>query len=308
MKLTIVTGFFLPVPALAGGATEKTWHGLARRFAEAGHCVTFISRSRPGLPDEGLEVGVRHLRLPGHDHTRFLALNFLHDFRWGIRVARALPASDAVICNTVTLPAWLSRVKPSAGRVAVMIGRIPKGQLRAYGRVSRIYVPSSFMADLPSLDRLCARVRVIGYPIDWPGLAQASAQSGSPVTVGYIGRLHPEKGLALLLGAAGRLAARGDLPAWRLRLAGPAATSEGGGGEAWVRSLRESSEKDLGPRVEWLPPNSTWRAWPVFMARPTSSATRAWPRAGRPSGSRWPRRWPPAARWSFLASPASPTW
>ncbi|HEY1763472.1 MAG TPA: glycosyltransferase family 4 protein [Opitutaceae bacterium] len=254
MKLSIVTGFFLPVPAVAGGATEKTWHGLAGRFAAAGHSVTFISRSRPGLPNSGLDAGVRHIRLRGHDHTRVLALNLLFDFFWGLRVARALPEADAVICNTVTLPAWLSRVKPSAGRVAVMIGRIPKGQTRVYGRVARIYVPSSFMADRLGLGRVSGRLRVIGYPIDWPRLAGASAQAGSPVTVGYIGRLHPEKGLALLVGAARRLADRKDLPAWRLRLAGPAGRAEGGGGEAWIRSLRTESEAALGQRVTWLPP------------------------------------------------------
>jgi peptidoglycan/LPS O-acetylase OafA/YrhL len=49
MKITIVTGFFLPVPALAGGAMEKIWHRLGGLMADAGHEVTFISRRWPGL-------------------------------------------------------------------------------------------------------------------------------------------------------------------------------------------------------------------------------------------------------------------
>ena len=32
MKITIVMGFFLPMPPAAGGATEKSWHSLAEEF------------------------------------------------------------------------------------------------------------------------------------------------------------------------------------------------------------------------------------------------------------------------------------
>ena len=50
MKITIVMGFFLPVPALAGGATEKIWLRLAGLMTAAGHEVTVVSRRWPGLP------------------------------------------------------------------------------------------------------------------------------------------------------------------------------------------------------------------------------------------------------------------
>ncbi len=254
MRITIVTGFFLPVPAVAGGATEKTWYGLAGLFAAAGHAVTFVSRRRPGLANDETAMGVRHLRLPGFDHSRYLALNLACDFWWGLRVARALPRADVVICNTVTLPAWLPRVRPGAGRVAVMIGRVPKGQVRLYGRVERIYVPSSFVAGLIPPGRASGRTRVIGYPIDWPLHERSAAQAPPPVTLGYVGRLHPEKGVAILVRAAALLAGRGDLPPWRLRIAGPAGVGEGGGGESWVGSLRREAAESLGSRVEWLPP------------------------------------------------------
>jgi len=254
VRITIVTGFFLPVPALSGGSTEKTWHGLAGIFASAGHSVTFISRRWPDLAPEETVSGVRHIRLPGFNHTRLLPLNLALDLVWGVRVARALPPGDVVICNTVTLPAWLHRVRPAAGRVSVMIGRAPKGQVRFYGAVDRIYAPSSFVAGQITPKGASARTRVIGYPIDWPLHARSASQSGPPVTVGYVGRLHPEKGLALLLRAARRLAGRTNLPQWRLRIAGPSGVGGGGGGEAWVGGLREEAESALGGRVEWLPP------------------------------------------------------
>jgi glycosyltransferase involved in cell wall biosynthesis len=249
-----VTGFFLPVPAVSGGATEKTWYGLARLFAYAGHSVTFISRSRPGLAPRETAEGVQHVRLPGFDHTRYLPVNLLLDFIWGIRAARALPAGDVVICNTITLPVWLHRVKPKSGVVAVMIGRTPKGQVGFYGGVGRIYVPSSFIAGQASFIRVAGRVRVTGYPIDWPLLARSASQSGVPVTIGFVGRLNPEKGLALLMRAVSMLADRPGLPEWRLRIVGPAGIPEGGGGRAWVEALQREASPALGKRVEWLDP------------------------------------------------------
>lgn len=253
MRITIVTGFFLPVPALRGGATERSWEGLARIFAAAGHAVTFVSRRWPGLPDSEVRDGVTHVRLPGFDHSRRLAVNLLRDLRWGIRVARALPPADIVICNTVTLPAWLPWLKPSAGHVATMIGRVPKGQVPFYRRVRRIYVPSSDLASQIRPERARRITRVIGYPIDWDRQARAAAQVRAPLTIGYVGRIHPEKGLALLIGAAAILARRTDLPDWRLRIVGPVAVSAGGGGEAWAEGLRAAAAP-LGPRVEWVPP------------------------------------------------------
>ena len=253
MRITVVTGFFLPVPARRGGATERSWDGLARIFAGAGHAVTFVSRRWPGLPDSEVRDGVTHLRLPGFDHSRRLPVNLLRDLRWGIRVARALPAGDVVICNTVTLPAWLPWLQSSSGQVATMIGRVPKGQVPFYRRVRRIYVPSSDLASQIAPEWARRITRVIGYPIDWDRQAQAAAQARAPLTIGYIGRIHPEKGLGVLVEAAAILARRTDLPEWRLRLVGPVDVSAGGGGEAWAAGLR-SAAAPLGARIEWGPP------------------------------------------------------
>ena len=204
LRITIVTGFFLPVPAVSGGATEKIWHGLAKIFVSAGHSVTFISRQWPGLPDTEIADGIVHVRVRGHDHTRFLAVNIFLDFLWGLRVLRALPAADAVVCNTITLPIWLHWAKPAAGRTCVMIGRTPKGQDRLYGGVARIYAPSSFVADQIHSKSAARRVLVVGYPIDWPLLARSASQAGPTVTLGFVGRLHPEKGIDLLIGGRHR--------------------------------------------------------------------------------------------------------
>jgi glycosyltransferase involved in cell wall biosynthesis len=254
MRITIVTGFFLPVPAVSGGATERSWYGLARIFAASGHSVTIVSRSWRGPEPAEETAGLTHIRLPGFDHTRHLAINLLLDFIWGIRVCRALPPGDVVICNTISLPVWLRRVKPTAGSVAVMIGRSPKGQVRFYGGVDRIYAPSTFVARQLDLAKASARTKVIGYPIDWPLLARSAGQLGKPVTIGFAGRLNPEKGIALLVRAACLLSERKDLPEWRLRIVGPSGVNEGGGGEEWVGALKREAAAALGGCVEWVAP------------------------------------------------------
>lgn len=258
MKITIVTGFFLPVPPVMGGATEKIWHRLATEFAAAGHDVTFVSRTWPGFAAREVVNGVTHIRLQGANHTRFLGLNLWHDFWWGVRVARALPPAEVVICNSPTLPAWLGSVRPSAGKVVAVVARMPKGQGHFYGKVSLILALSEAVATRLRAENppLASRIAAFPFPIDWQLHANAALKVAppAPVTISYIGRVHPEKGISLLLAAAAKLASRTDLPAWRLELTGPVSIPAGGGGEAYRDKLSAEFGAKLGDRMVFRPP------------------------------------------------------
>jgi glycosyltransferase involved in cell wall biosynthesis len=253
VRIAIVTGFFLPVPAISGGATERSWHGLAKLFAAQGHTVTFVSRRVGAATATEVLEGVSFVRVRGFDHTGSLVKNLLLDLIWGIRVARVLPKGDVVICNTLTLPVWLRLIRPSSGKVAVMIGRTPKGQVSLYRAVARIFVPSTAVAAEINSDWAIERTRVIGYPIDWNLHAGFSDLKAAPITVGFVGRLHREKGLGLLIAAAQLLSKRTDLPPWRLRIVGPHSVSEGGDGVEWLSGLKAQTES-MGSRVEWRGP------------------------------------------------------
>jgi glycosyltransferase involved in cell wall biosynthesis len=260
MRITIICGFFLPMPPTQGGSTEKSWHRLAREFADRGHTVTIVSRRWPERPNDETRDGIRYLRLPGWDHQRSLVRNLLYDFWWSWRVFFALPDADIVVVNAVALPVWLGRLKPRAGRVVIMTGRMPKGQYRRYRAVQRVLAASSYvqarvLAENPALAPVAS---VYGYPIDWQRLsAPATPSHPSPdeCVIGYIGRLHEEKGLALFADAIQRLAARSVRPPWRILVCGPADVARGGSGvefrDQWVARLRAAAGAD---RVDVLEP------------------------------------------------------
>lgn len=251
MKITVVMGFFLPVPPEAGGATEKSWHRLARAFAARGHEVTVISRRWPGHADEESAEGVRYLRIPGFDHRRRLWRNLLLDLRWSLRVHRRLPPADVAVVHAVALPAWLGRLRPAAGRVVVMPGRMPKGQYRLYRHLGRVLATSTVVRDrvLAENAALAPITRLCGYPIDWELLRRAGAarRPGAVTTLGYAGRLHPEKGVDLLAAALALLAADRSLPPWRVVLCGPDSVAGGGGGPDYRRHLEEEFRRGLPP-------------------------------------------------------------
>ena len=242
MRINIVMGFFLPVPPLAGGASEKSWYGLAREFAARGHEVTVISRDWPGLAPLERAGGINFVRVHGHDHTARLAQNLWLDLRWSLRVWLTIPPADVTIINCVALPLWFGWFPRGGGRVVVMPGRMPKGQFRFYRRLHRVMAVSSVVRTpvLKENPRLAPKIRLFGYPINWQLLAAQRSERtpAAPLTIGYVGRLNREKGLELLADAALKLARNASLPAWRLLLCGPADVARGGSGPEFVAAIQ----------------------------------------------------------------------
>jgi len=237
VRIVIVQGPFLPVPPLLGGAVERIMLGLGRRWAAAGCTVTHISRRYPGLPDAEEAQGVRHLRVRSADAPANPLLFRLMELHYCLQMLRVLPPADVVLANSVLMPLLLRR--RSGRRLVMRLGRPPKGQLRFYRHVDLIQTISSDMerrilAEAPWLE---GRVSLIGSPVDGPlePLGEAALGFARESLVTYVGRLHPEKGLELLIEAF--LRAAPAAPGWRLQLIGPSEVAAGGGGAAYAERL-----------------------------------------------------------------------
>jgi glycosyltransferase involved in cell wall biosynthesis len=132
-----------------------------------------------------------------------------------------------------------------------MPGRMPKGQFRFYRRLDRVLAVSSAMqtAIVAENPRLAPVLRVSGYPIDWRQLAQPRPPppAGTPVTIGYVGRLHREKGLELMVAALAKLAEHTAQPSWRVLICGPADVARGGSGREFSAELERRLTASLPP-------------------------------------------------------------
>ena len=246
MKITIVLGAFFPVPPTMGGGVEKVWFSLAPEFVKRGHEVVMVSRKMPGLSREGIIDGVKHLRVDGFDTPRSLVwLKFL-DLIYSLRTMSILPNADVIVTNTFWLPILLRNSKH--GRVYVQVARYPKGQMRFYGKAARLQAPSHAVARAIGAEtpRLVRKVSVVPNPVPESKIASPSpAIAERDKIILFVGRVHPEKGVHVLLDAFAS-GARAAFTDWKLMIVGPTQTKLGGGDEAYSASLQRAAAKAEG--------------------------------------------------------------
>src|ERR1700704_1708922 len=246
MKITIVLGAFLPVPPIMGGAVEKVWFQLGQEFARRGHDVVQISRASPQFPNDEVINGVRHLRVRGFDTPGSLFwLKFL-DLLYSIRAMSILrsrrmselPKADVIVTNTFWLPFLLRNSK--RGRVYIHVARYPKGQTRFYANAARLQAPSHAVARAiaDEAPKLAGKIRVIPYPAPGSTTDRAPSPAGErEKIILFVGRVHPEKGVRLLVEAFAS-GARTVFADWKLMLVGPTNEKHGGGGASYLVDLK----------------------------------------------------------------------
>jgi len=230
-----------------GGAVEKVWFALGKEFARRGHEIVHVSRAHPDLPAEERLAGVRHIRVGGFDQPRSLLwLKFL-DLVYSRRVRRVLPEADILVTNTFWLP--LTERRRRHGLIYVHVQRVPKGQMRFYTRAARLLAVSRAIADAigAQAPALRSKVRVIPNPV--PFEVDGVDVSRREKTILFVGRVHPEKGIALLLRAL-RLLPRTKFSDWKVKIVGPHEVRFGGGGEDFLRDMKELAAQSAIP-VEW---------------------------------------------------------
>lgn len=245
-------GAFLPVPPIMGGAVEKIWFALAQEFARRGHTVVQISRAHPSFPRTERIEGVQHIRVAGFDTPVSLVWLKTLDLLYSIRARRALPPSDIIVTNTFWLPFLLRNEE--RGRPYVHVARFPKGQMRFYSHAARLQAPSSAVAEAIAAELPQARnkIKVIPYPRPEPAAAARSKLAEREKRILYVGRVHPEKGVHLLVRAFAALPAR-VRDEWRLVIVGSAETRFGGGGADYLAQL-QAAAAEANARIDFHGP------------------------------------------------------
>ncbi|MFL6569464.1 MAG: glycosyltransferase family 4 protein [Chthoniobacterales bacterium] len=237
LRITIVLGAFFPVPPILGGAVEKFWFAVGQEFARRGHHVVQISRRFRGFPEREEIAGVQHSRVRGFETPASIWRLKLLDLIYSLGVRRVLPPADILVTNTFWLP-FLMRTE-RCGKVYVHVARVPKGQMRFYSHAARLQALSSAVSNSIKTEApaLAARTRVIPYA------TRQAATEPEPISerehiLLFVGRVHPEKGVHLLVEAFTREMSSA-LVGWKLMIIGPTPTEQGGGGAPYLARLKD---------------------------------------------------------------------
>lgn len=253
MHIVIVTGPFLPVPPAPCGAVERMWQELAEEFSAQTHPTVLLCRAHPDQASNEIVKGVRYVRRMLLKRSTNLYTNLLKDFVYSIRMLALIPSGDIIVTNTFWLPILLPLLRKNAGKVVVNVNRMPKGQIKWYRYAARITAVSYAVQEAiaKQCESMVPITRIIPNTIDtnvFVPPAQPRNYQGI-LNVLYAGRIHPEKGLHLLI-AAFRIVACKD-SRLRLRIIGPIEVAYGGGGEGYLQKLKAIA---CNCSVEFLPP------------------------------------------------------
>lgn len=239
LKIAIVLGPFQPMPPEGIGAVEKVWHDLSGVFARAGHDVLLIGKSG-GRPSPIRPPGVRVMRMRGFEASACIYLNLAKDLLYSIAVGWRIETAEVIVTNSFWMPVVLTLPGRRRGKVIAHVARFPKGQMFLYRRADVLQAISSPVAaeiirQAPSVRE---KVRTLPYPVDLgtyrpPEIPRAY---DGALTILYVGRVHPEKGLETLIRAFREVVAK--VPQCRLKIVGPVLQAQGGGGEAWLETLK----------------------------------------------------------------------
>jgi glycosyltransferase involved in cell wall biosynthesis len=251
MKITIATGPIFPVPAVRGGAVQRLWEGLAREFAKRGHEVTIFAREFPGQATEETVDGIRYVRRGGYAQSTSIKRDLVQCLLYALMTARHVPPGDVVVTNDFWMPAVLPWLKPSAGKIVVNANRFPKKQYWLYSKCAAFAAVSRAVAAAlkAQTSSAASKVAVVPNSIDDAFLEPITPTNArGKLRILYVGRIHPEKGVALLEEAL-RAFSRDTSASWECVLVGPVKEGEGGGGEKFAEELK-TQLKGLPVRFE----------------------------------------------------------
>ncbi len=241
MRITIVTGSLYPLPPVGIGAVEKRWYDCARYFAGKGHQVKMLAcRGKGELSYEKVD-GVEIYRSTNFTSSRKLMVNVFYEFLYSLWTLGRLPEADVTVVNSVWLPIFACLRKGKAGKIFYNLARYPKGHLWLYKHVDRISAGSRavYNAAIEQTPAIKGKMTIIPNPINTEIFYKAIRQEteAEKIVIVYSGRIHPEKGIEILIDAAREIFRTNSEII--LRLIGTWDIDKSGGGEKYAAELRE---------------------------------------------------------------------
>lgn len=235
MKITIVQGAFFPIPPVLGGAVEKMWYGLAKEFVNQGNEVNYISKSYEGFLNIERQEGINHIRVKGYKSPSSGILLKILDLFYTLKAVRKISNdTDVIISNTFWLPIILSSNQQK--KCFIDVARMPKGQMRFYIKNGRLRANSSPVAKAIK-DEISVKYfdKVVMIPNTLPFKNVNTVDfSIKEKIILYTGRIHPEKGLDILINSFSLL----GTDEWQLCIVGPYSIESGGGGVNYLQELK----------------------------------------------------------------------
>lgn len=252
MIISIATGPWLPVPAVQGGAIPRMWQGLAEEFAARGHQVNILCRAFPGQPSTEVIQGVKYTRWSGFSQCPNIKLDLIKDLFYALLTTPTLPSSDILVINDFWLPVFAA-LHPKVRKIVINVNRFPKGQYWLYAKTDFFAAASNAIQEaiIQQYPAATPRIRVIPNPIDTQTFTPSHPTKSNPTEkiILYVGRLHPEKGVHLLIDAFS--IASQTIKDIKLRIIGPWKCHQGGAGQEYLKSLHAQAS---GLNVEILDP------------------------------------------------------
>lgn len=246
-------GPFGYIPPKGIGAIEKLWYDLALEFSKKGHSVDILSKKPKGIQvTDKKEEMIRRIYISGYNRGVHLAKDLFFDFIYSIKCLIKMPRTDILMMNTFWSPVLCRLFKYKYLVSSYNVARYPKGQFGFYRWVDVFFCVSSAIKQVLT-EQILARkneVKMINNPIDTTVYYYREKEQTSDIVIMYHGRIHPEKGLNILVSAVTFL--RKKYSRIKLELVGVRNIADGGGGEEYVKTLNRIAEGD----IVWIDPIS----------------------------------------------------
>lgn len=253
LRITLVLGHQLPFPPSQGGGVNNLLWMLARQLARLGHTVSVCSPIAESLACEEIdEHGIHHCRFTGARMRRGTWANNLAGIPYTLRVWKNLPAGDVTSFHAPF--SFILRHRKDIGVCTHTIHRSPKWIVRLYRNMDRIYAGSHATVKEASAiaPGIAARLKAIHNCIEVGNVAPKSAPPlGEPLSLVYVGRFAPDKGLYSLIGGGiDAIHAGHDV---KITTIGPQRDEQGGDSSFFDVLSRMVREAGAGDRFRFLP-------------------------------------------------------